>query len=90
MAQSINSGFRANCFCIYPAYDNLIFLNIVFSLVFLFNTMFRPFENTKYINNYLDTKTLNIYTFILFFTINVYFFVIHFMFEHIAYFLGYL
>lgn len=52
--------------------------------------MFKPFENKRFRNKYLDTDTLNIYTFIMFFTINIYFFVIHFMFEHIAHFLGYL
>ncbi len=90
MNQSITSKFVPNCFCIYPSYDNLILLNIIFSLVFLFNTMFRPLEKGKFMNKHLDTNAINIYTFIMLFTINVYFFVIHFMFEHIAHFLGYL
>lgn len=90
MNQSITSRFEPECFCIYPAYDNLILLNIIFSLVFLLNTMFRPLEKQQFKNKYIDTNSLNIYTFITFFTINVYFLVLHFMFENIGYFLGYI
>ena len=90
MNQSITRRLSPDCFCIYPDYNNLILLNIIFSLVFLFNTMFRPFEKKQFRNKYLDTDALNIYTFVMFFTINIYFLVLHFMFENIAYFLGYM
>lgn len=90
MNQSITSKLGPECFCIYPEYNNLIILNIIFSLIFLFNTMFNPLEKKQFKNEYIDTNSLNILTFIMFFTINIYFLVLHLMFEHIAYFLGYM
>ena len=82
--------FDPKCLCIFPSYDNYIIANIVLTLAFLFNIMFEPFERKRFKNKFVDTKSFNIYNFMIMLTINLFFFIFHIFFEKLAYFLGYL
>ncbi len=82
--------FNPQCLCIFPSYDIYIILNMILTFSFLMNIMFEPFERNRFRNRFVDTKSFNIYNFMVMLTINLYFFIFHIFFEKLAYFLGYL